>query len=156
MGRLRTTSWPALLIAAGAVVAIVAAVSIAWALSDSGTGKAPHASAAAASAASEPPTLAPSTAPTRAPDPLTGAAAVAAARVAAPESAERPAVSVVAGPVGELIQPLEAYEWSTELEPERWVWVVVLLRGDGLDAQGSTVVIDYLDGRVYAVMHGRG
>ena len=87
---------------------------------------------------------------------LTEDVAVAAARAASPQSADRPVVSARAGAFNELLQPPEAYEFSADLPPERWVWVVVLASGDQLDAQGTIVVIDYLDGRIYGVMDFRG
>jgi len=85
---------------------------------------------------------------------LTELEAIAAARAAAPHAADRRVVSAKAGPVGQLMRPIEEYEFSSPLEPDRWVWVIAIVSGDGWDGEATLVVIDYLDGRVYLVFNG--
>jgi hypothetical protein len=52
-----------------------------------------------------------------------------------------------AGPIGR-VEPhvLEDpyYEWARDLDPDRWVWRVFLVRGD----RGVDIIIDHLDGTV--------
>lgn len=78
--------------------------------------------------------------------------AVAAARAAAPQSADRRIISAKAGPLGELLAP-GTYDFSSAIPSDRWVWVINLGSGQPLgEGQGSIVVIDFLDGRVYGVI----
>jgi hypothetical protein len=80
---------------------------------------------------------------------LTQEQAITVARVAAPQSADRSVRRAEAGPAGELVEP-QVYEFSSDIPSDRWVWVIILAtQGEG----GSSVVIDFLDGRVYGVVN---
>jgi hypothetical protein len=37
--------------------------------------------------------------------------------------------------------------------PDRWVWVVYLASGEPLAAEGTVVVLDFIDGTVYEVVN---
>jgi hypothetical protein len=79
---------------------------------------------------------------------LSKAEALAIAREAAPQSADYPVFVAEAGP---------ASEWAADprfpedVPGDRWVWYVVLDTG-ALSGEGSIIVIDYIDGRVYDVV----
>ena len=77
--------------------------------------------------------------------------AIAAAREAAPQASDYPeVVRVEAGPFEDM--GVESLEYELRPEADRWVWVIILCEGCGpLSGEGTVVVLDYLDGRVYAV-----
>jgi hypothetical protein len=92
--------------------------------------------------------------PSFAPEPSDGISrddAVDAARDVVPEAAEWDVIAVEAGPVGQF-EYLVSQPFISEVPADRWVWVIDLGHGPSLGAEGSWVVIDYLDGRVYGVI----
>lgn len=103
---------------------------------------------ASATAAASPPTETPTPVAT-APVGLTLAQAVDLARAAAPESAAFPAAVAEAGPSGNLIDPqVGDFEHPAA---DHWIWYISLASGPPWE--GSIVVIDYFDGRVYGVIN---
>jgi hypothetical protein len=104
----------------------------------------------------ESPTAQPTPAPSTAISPnlgMTEELAVAAARAAAPQAAEYPVIVAKAGSAEELLYAEGGYQIAPGLPRDRWVWVVILgdTRGP-LDADGSIVVIDFIDGTIYEVV----
>jgi hypothetical protein len=80
---------------------------------------------------------------------LSKAEALEIAREAAPRSADFPVFVAKAGPAGELVG--NDTRFAVDVPGDRWVWYVVLDTG-ALSGEGSMIVIDYLDGRVYEVV----
>jgi hypothetical protein len=83
---------------------------------------------------------------------LTRADAIELAREAAPHAAAYPEVTVAErGPFGQL----EGFDRMLDDEPpaDRWVWQITLCEGCGpLSGRSTTVILDYLDGRIYGVI----
>ena len=96
------------------------------------------------------PTPTPTTSPSAA-NALSRDEAIAAARVAAPQASAYPEViRAEAGPFEDM--GVASLEYELRPEADRWVWVIILCEGCGpLSGEGTVVVLDYLDGRVYAV-----
>jgi hypothetical protein len=79
-------------------------------------------------------------------------AAIAAAREAVPRSATWEVRVANFGTAGDLLYAEGGYQIARGLPGDRQVWVVVLGTGSGFEAEGSIVVIDYLDGTIYEVV----
>jgi hypothetical protein len=149
----RRPMWQLAAVSVAAVLVIASAVAIAGSLSGGGPlGASPLATpsddpATTSSPGESSPTPMETATPTS--TGRTEEQAVAAARGAAPQSADREVRRVETGPSGELLER-EVYEFSSEIPSDRWVWVIILAsQGQG----GSSVVIDFLDGRVYGVVN---
>jgi len=84
---------------------------------------------------------------------LTKDQAVLVARAATPRSADWSVLSAKAGRVDELLVPEAAFPISPFPSRDRWVWVIDLGAGPAVGGQGSIVVLDYIDGHVYAVLN---
>ena len=89
---------------------------------------------------------------------LTRTEAIEAARRAAPHAADYPEViRADAGPFGTEAMGFESLEDIERPADSRWVWVIMLCEGCGpLSGQGTFVILDYLDGRVYGIINFRG
>jgi hypothetical protein len=59
------------------------------------------------------------------------------------------------GNSGTLLSSAGLLDISAKLQADRQVWVISLAVGDGLGAEGSTVVVDFLDGHVYGAVAWR-
>jgi len=70
------------------------------------------------------------------------------ARAAAPQAAHKPVVSAEAGPLSEVVPSAEV----ADVPDDRWVWYIFLFDGGPLSGQGTFVILDYFDGRVYEVV----
>jgi hypothetical protein len=86
---------------------------------------------------------------------LTENAAVNIARANAPRAAEGRVLSARLGNSGTLLSSAGLLDISAKLQADRQVWVISLAVGDGLGAEGSTVVVDFLDGHVYGAVAWR-
>lgn len=82
---------------------------------------------------------------------LSEAEAVEIALAAAPQSDDYQVVQVAeAGPAGELVAD---YGLAEQVPRDRWVWHIVLGTDRTLGGEDAvTIVIDYIDGRVYEVV----
>jgi hypothetical protein len=80
---------------------------------------------------------------------LSKAEAVEIARQAAPQSADYPITVAEAGPASELVADTG---FAEDVPGDRWIWYIVLDNGGALSGEGSIIVIDYVDGRVYDVV----
>lgn len=87
---------------------------------------------------------------------LTEAEAVAAARVAAPQAVTWDLRAAQSGPFGDVFPAMDEFDWSRDISPDRWVWLVSLGIGEPLDSQGSFVILDFADGTIYQVVNTRG
>lgn len=104
------------------------------------------------------PTPSPSPAPTPSipspsePSELSQADAIAIARVAEPRAADWVVLFARVGPSGELLRPASAYDLDPHPPSDRMVWIITLASGPDFGAEGSTFVIDALDGRIYGIL----
>lgn len=57
---------------------------------------------------------------------------------------------VQAGPLATFLPDFEDYEWSRDLSPDRWVWVVAFVQGD----QSVDVYVDFVEGTVLGKLEG--
>jgi hypothetical protein len=73
------------------------------------------------------------------------------AREAVPQADGWDVLAAEAGPVNRF-DYLAGQAFISAVPADRWVWVIDLGSGPPLGAEGSWVVIDYLDGRVYGVV----
>lgn len=143
----------ATLAAAIAVVAI--AVGVARSVSDGMSADEIPLTASSPSTAATPSEAVPSPTESNPPVPATGLTeeqAVVAARAAAPQAADQPLLAANAGPAGERLKPDEAYPIDPPLPADRMVWVINFGSGPPLGQQGTMIIIDLLDGSVYAVI----
>ena len=74
-----------------------------------------------------------------------------AARDVVPKADGWDVIAADAGPIGQF-DYLDGQAFTSEIPADRWVWVIDLGGGPPLGAEGSWVVIDYLDGRVYGIV----
>lgn len=94
----------------------------------------------------DPPTPAPTPRPEQPSSGIARADAIAIAREAAPRRAGAELGYVTNGPVGDVAMGLAGFEWAAAIPSDAWLWQVTFRYGNG---QGTTVLIDYVDGTVY-------
>ncbi len=78
--------------------------------------------------------------------------AVGVARAAGPLAAAGRLANAEAGPLGEVFTARNEFDWSRDLPPDKWVWVIYLVAENEED--GSLVFVDYIDGTVYGIVDG--
>lgn len=76
--------------------------------------------------------------------------AVEAARAAAPQSAHRPVAVAEAGPASDLVGSAGI---APDVPGDRWIWYIFLSDVGPLSGEGSIVILDFFDGRVYEVVN---
>jgi len=150
MTRVMRPGWQVAATVIGAALIVSVGLAVASSFAGGGPGGQPAVSpSAAASLTTEPPPTQPTAGPELA---LTQELAIATARAAAPHAATGRVLVAKAGSAGDLLYAEGGYQIAQGLPQDRWVWVVILATGSGFGAEGSIVVMDFLDGTVYEVV----